>query len=132
MEVLPVKLVPRLSDDYIANTKLGYNTLLKSLNLYFCRLRPRQLASCTNTLLSQVASPSIERINVDVYIEEMDESEATDWETFAQSFSRPLFAQLRTIELNVRNEEMGVKHRIEAKLAECGARDIILTRSFYC
>jgi hypothetical protein len=106
-----------------------YNTSLKSLQ--FGRFRPADLVARTDALLSQIALPNIKKITLIFDVYNMEELEITNWHTFAQTLSLPQLPHLRTIQLLV-DAFLNIRHRtqardiIKAKLAECGAREIIL------
>src|SRR5262245_38204671 len=94
---------------------------------------PGQLTSRTNALLSQITSSSVETIPLSLQVCSMEEMETIDGRMFAESFSRPQFAQLRTVELIVdrchgQSEiKAEIVDKIKAKWSECVARINICT-----
>jgi hypothetical protein len=120
----PLSTINTFVDDHIPLINLSYNTSLKSLDFWSWSLL--KLTAYIDTLLSQITSPNLERIKLTVYIDTLV-VETMDWGMFVNSFSRPQFPRLRTVELeffgSVTTLTLSI---IEAKLAECGPGPIVV------
>lgn len=76
-------------------------------------------------LLDQVISPCIQVVEFEIFINDVNELEALDWDRIARSLSRPQFSHLWRIHFIVSGFKRAAGRRIRGKFPECAQWDIV-------
>jgi hypothetical protein len=105
---------------FVSNINLVHAVSLRVLDLEQWVCSPIEFLSQAPTLLSQIASSSIESMKFGIKVNSVDELETREWAALAKTLTKPTFSNLRDIELRIYGdvERMAAMDVIKAQLPE--------------